>query len=66
MVFIDYIRQQAYPSKTHESNSLLYIVMALQYSNIIDVIVTFFVCKWFIDLIKILSSSNVTFCILRY
>ena len=42
MVFIDYTRQQAYPSKTHESNSLLYTVMALQYTNIIGVIVCFF------------------------
>jgi len=50
MVFIDYIHQQAYPSKTHESSSLLYIVTALQYSNIIGVIATFFFCKWFIDL----------------
>jgi hypothetical protein len=42
MVFIEYIRQQTYPNKTHEFNSLLYIVMALQYSNIVGVIVSFF------------------------
>jgi len=42
MVFIDCIRQQAYPSKTHESNSLLDSVMALQYTNIIGVTVSFF------------------------
>jgi hypothetical protein len=42
MVFIDYIHQQAYPSKTHESNSLFYSVMALQYTNIIGVTVYFF------------------------
>jgi len=42
MVFIDYIRLQAYPNKTHESNSLLYSVMALHYTNIIGVTVYFF------------------------
>jgi len=42
MVFNDYIRQQAYPNKTHESNSLLYTVMVLQYTNIIGVTEYFF------------------------
>jgi len=42
MVFIDYFRQQTYPSKTRESNSLLYTVIVLQCTNIIGVNVHFF------------------------